>query len=96
METKRCQHQRYQDAAVEQQIRAVMQRVRAHRVGAGFADHPVLQHQQRHGHHQRKHNHTDAQPRRADRFRMLQTLVRLVRDQRRTAGDKQRLGHACQ
>ncbi|MNH12896.1 hypothetical protein D3C79_724500 [compost metagenome] len=47
------QHQRHQDAAVEQQVGAVMQRVSAHRGRAGDADHLALEHQQGNGQHQR-------------------------------------------
>ncbi|MNL42877.1 hypothetical protein D3C87_1653620 [compost metagenome] len=49
MPAKTRQHQRDQNAAVEQHVRAVVQRIGAHSVGAGGLDHPMLQHQQRQG-----------------------------------------------
>ncbi|MNG01647.1 hypothetical protein D3C84_846370 [compost metagenome] len=47
-----CQDQGNQDAAVEQKVGTVMQRVGTHRGGAGDAYHPGLQRQQ--GHRQRQ------------------------------------------
>ena len=96
MKAHPCQHQRNQDAAIEQQVRAVMQRVGTHRVGAGLAHHAVLQHQQGHGQPQRQDNHADTQPRCADRLRMLEPFIGLERNQYRTAGDKQGLRHTRQ
>ncbi|MNN35249.1 hypothetical protein D3C81_1490960 [compost metagenome] len=96
MQSKPGQHQRDQNAAVEQHVRAVVQGVGAHRVGAGGLDHPMLKHQQRQGQHEGKHNHADTDPRRAHGLGMLQPIVGLQRDQYRTAADEQRLGHARQ
>ena len=73
-----------------------MQRVGAHCVGARGLDHPVLQHQQRHGHHQRKHDHAYADPGRAHRLGVFQPLHRLEGDQHCTHANKQRLCHARQ
>ncbi|MNL08527.1 hypothetical protein D3C87_1292530 [compost metagenome] len=96
MPAKPGQHQRHQNAAVEQHVRTVVQGVGAHRVGAGGLDHPMLHHQQYQGQGQRKDNHADADPRRAHRFRMLETFERLQRNQHRTAANEQRLRHASQ
>ena len=73
-----------------------MQRVGAHRIGAGLAHHAVLQHQQSHGQRQGQDNHADTQPRCANRLWVLEPFIRLERNQHRTAGDKQGLRHPRQ
>ncbi|MNC50411.1 hypothetical protein D3C75_996490 [compost metagenome] len=74
MPAKPGEHQRHQDAAIEQHVRTVMQGVGAHGVGTGGLDYSMLQHQQRQGQAQRKHDHADADPRCTHRFRMLEPV----------------------
>ena len=73
-----------------------MQRVGTHGIGARGLDHPVLQHQQCHGHHQRKYDHANSDPRCAHRLGVFQPFDGLKGDQYCTHPDKQCLSHAGQ
>ncbi|MNN89926.1 hypothetical protein D3C81_2078080 [compost metagenome] len=73
-----------------------MQRVGPYRIGAGFAHHALLQHQQCHRQQQGKDNHANAEPGRANRFRVSDPFDGLQGNQYRAAGNEQRLGHAGQ
>ena len=90
------EHQRQQDAAVEQQVRAVVQGIGAHGGGVGDADDVPLEGQQRNGQHQRQQHHRDAQRLGAEGLRVADLLHRLHTHQHGAGSDEQRLGQARQ
>lgn len=90
------QEQCHEDACVEQQVRAVVQRVGAYRGGTGAADDVGLEGEEKGREQQRQQHHRDAPGGRAEGLRVAQLLDRLDSHQHRAGTDEHGLGQAGQ